>query len=455
MACLSDQQLAQLALGLTEDSALTAHLKECASCRASGEKMQLLVHQLTAAHAKFDNGHEEARERLLTLLPAATRPSEPTRSRNRITYLIGELSMRQRIAALGGVGVSAVLMILLFWIGSIATPVSAMEKMAENIRKAKSCKYMHINRVEKHVPIPGKPPYREYSHVIYWLAPDSDRCDSIITYPRTWKGPGPEDTDISPVGKPGIFINHQDKTFYRYPCKQPMISSKLQDLGNLSGEAEQELGFKEIGGQKARGFLVNVNKIYSDYSHSEPAEIWVDVGTNLPLLVRYKTKFQFSTLTTLLTDIQWNIDLDPKLFDTTPPAGYTDATPKTPTLEEQGPGIVEALKIYAEASGGRYPRNISELIDDLCKMYGIDKYPAGETEGNAGKAAKAIKGSDYLNKIKAYNADAAYNGETVKSSDKDKVLFRWKLDDGKYAIIYGDLHYETVSAERLRELEGK
>ena len=32
--------------------------------------MQAIVHQLTAAHAKFDSGHEEARERLLAILPA-------------------------------------------------------------------------------------------------------------------------------------------------------------------------------------------------------------------------------------------------------------------------------------------------------------------------------------------------------------------------------------------------
>ena len=35
MVCLSEKQLAQLALGLTEDADLTAHLKECASCRAA------------------------------------------------------------------------------------------------------------------------------------------------------------------------------------------------------------------------------------------------------------------------------------------------------------------------------------------------------------------------------------------------------------------------------------
>ena len=48
--------------------------------------------------------------------------------------------------------------------------------------------------------------------------------------------------------------------------------------------------------------------------------------------------------------------------------------------------------------------------------------------------------------------DVVYNGKTVGPCDKDKVLLRWKLDDGRYAVIYGDLHSETVTAQRLATL---
>jgi len=43
----------------------------------------------------------------------------------------------------------------------------------------------------------------------------------------------------------------------------------------------------------------------------------------------------------------------------------------------------------------------------------------------------------------------------VGPSDKDKVLLRWMLEDGRYEVIFGDLRTETVTAERLRALEGK
>ena len=38
--------------------------------------MRTMTHQLAEAHVKFDVGHEEARERLLAILPAASRRPE-------------------------------------------------------------------------------------------------------------------------------------------------------------------------------------------------------------------------------------------------------------------------------------------------------------------------------------------------------------------------------------------
>jgi hypothetical protein len=52
-------------------------------------------------------------------------------------------------------------------------------------------------------------------------------------------------------------------------------------------------------------------------------------------------------------------------------------------------------------------------------------------------------------------SDAAYHGKTVGPKDAERVLLRWKLDDGRYQVIYGDLRDEIVPLERVRALEGK
>ena len=51
-------------------------------------------------------------------------------------------------------------------------------------------------------------------------------------------------------------------------------------------------------------------------------------------------------------------------------------------------------------------------------------------------------------------ADVAYNGDRVGMGDFDRVLMRWRLDDGNYRVIYGDLRTETLTPQRLAEVEG-
>ena len=383
--------------------------------------------------------------------------AESARPRNRITHWIGGFTVRQRIAALGSFGVAAALVFFLLWVGIDTKPVSAMEKMAENIRKAKSYKYNMIVRITYESPEPGRPRVSEYEHVIYRLASGEARTEDIRK--PGWKGPGPESTEICLLNKPGIYIDWQQKTFRRLPARQTAsYSGRLDDLENLgrfSGDADRELGTKEINGKKARGFHIDMKKMGGD---SGFMEIWLDTESDLPVLIcTQHTKFPGHTFDDVYKDIQWNIDFDPKLFDATPPEGYTDVTPKPPTLEEQQRQIIDSLRTYANASGGHYPPHTSpDNFDDLCKMLGLVKWPSQhEAEGNAGKAARAEKGLDQMGNLKVYNADFAYHGKTVKPSDKDKVLLRWKLDDGRYEVIFGDLRAETVTAQRLRALEGK
>lgn len=51
--------------------------------------------------------------------------------------------------------------------------------------------------------------------------------------------------------------------------------------------------------------------------------------------------------------------------------------------------------------------------------------------------------------------EPVYYGEVVGPADADKVLLRWKLLDTEYRVIYGNLTAETVSAEKLAELESQ
>ncbi len=61
----------------------------------------------------------------------------------------------------------------------------------------------------------------------------------------------------------------------------------------------------------------------------------------------------------------------------------------------------------------------------------------------------------WINILQREHPECVYHGKSVTSKDADEVLLRWKLDDDEYRVIYGNLNAETVSAERLKELEAK
>jgi len=61
-------------------------------------------------------------------------------------------------------------------------------------------------------------------------------------------------------------------------------------------------------------------------------------------------------------------------------------------------------------------------------------------------------GLSTINVIQKENPDSGYFGKTVGPTDTGKVLFYWKLLDGSYRVIYGDLKSETVDEKRLRSL---
>jgi hypothetical protein len=235
----------------------------------------------------------------------------------------------------------------------------------------------------------------------------------------------------------------------------------VDKLGTYSGQADHLLGTKMIDGKTAKGFQIEARKIDPDV-YSGPIEIWIDAQTNLPVRIRYEMRTSGVPATIRMTDFRWNVDLDPKLFDPAPPEGYAENVPPVRPIDEQVKKITTSLKLYARYSGGHYPR-VKMLYgdvtrDEFVKLSGAPYPPRKEADFKDARVKDvhdAVPGFSTINTILRENTDAAYHGKTVGPNDKDKVLLRWKLDDGSYEVIYGDLRAEAVPAGRLRSLESR
>jgi hypothetical protein len=51
--------------------------------------------------------------------------------------------------------------------------------------------------------------------------------------------------------------------------------------------------------------------------------------------------------------------------------------------------------------------------------------------------------------------DVVYYGDSVDPRDSNAVLIQWKVSEGEYRVVFGDLREETVSAEELIRLQGR
>lgn len=123
-----------------------------------------------------------------------------------------------------------------------------------------------------------------------------------------------------------ISLNSKDKTAFIRSFK-PEGNRPIDFLLNLIGEWREEktedLGEKTLDGKKVVGF--RTQKI-DGAQRKRQTDVWVDTTSGWPVLIEMLYPEQGARL--IMKNFVWNPDLDEKLFDMTPPPGYT-VTDKT------------------------------------------------------------------------------------------------------------------------------
>ena len=445
MGCLTHEQILLQALGLQQDAQVPDHLRTCRSCREQVEAYRTLPEPFAARHTREKSDHEAAKERLLAALPDRY-SSPPTGSPVGLVLSpyrrtrLGGFVMRHRFA-LGGTIVASVAL-LLGWILLSPSRLSAMEQTAEAFRKVKS--YQCDMAMEfPNLDLKIQPPKMKS----YWQAGQYRH--------ETLDGEKVVSVGVFSTDGPGLWINHRRKTYSRKNArrgKQPPLAT-VQWLGKLSGKADKDLGSKQIGQIEARGFRIAMEKVDPDAGDGT-LTVWVTVDSNLPVLVVYDSPTMGGTMR--MENFQWDVPLGTEFFNPQPPADYEDTTPAPPDPDEQVTKITAALKIYADAFDGHYPQvdriygdwTAAELRKKLGGMAIFD--PESSKHEAYPRYTEATQGFGAITRHQSENSDSAYFGKTVGPKDSGKVLHYWKLDDGSYMVIYGDLKSESVTELRLR-----
>ena len=212
----------------------------------------------------------------------------------------------------------------------------------------------------------------------------------------------------------------------------------ITNLQNNPDFEVEELGEKEIDGQKVVGFL------------ARGLTIWADAESALPVRIEAQEP-QFSVV---YKNFQFNIpveELEP-LVSMDVPDGYRlvesqkrEFDMRTPTEQD----LVECLRIWAEVLlDGNFPETIG--MTTLTKILPqaeakLTEWIASAEEGTQ-KGMALGKGMLFHMGLK----DRHYAGNGVKLGEADKAIF-WYLPEGAetYRVIYGDLSVKDVAPENL------
>jgi predicted Ser/Thr protein kinase len=290
------------------------------------------------------------------------------------------------------------------------------------------------------------------------------------------------------------------------PARQARWWRKLMEVRRTP---DRSLGEQEIDGQRLIGCEVAGWRVdegaRADLAMGSVYRIWVNPATDWP--ARVEREFALAdlrmNLRSVWENIEWNVPLDTQAFQPPPVA-----EPLKLALHGTEEGLLDGLRAYAAASQrvtGELLARERELRDDQegqAARLGIEGfreflhgYPkdldwspgasavlrfsiiapnvsrsivlAARASGDAEAIARAEEEAKkfleelvndvgpklgqatlFYGSLLREGREPEYFGATVKPGDSESVLMRWRLDDGSFRVIYGDLRAETVPSDQ-------
>ena len=119
--------------------------------------------------------------------------------------------------------------------------------------------------------------------------------------------------------------------------------------------------------------------------------------------------------------------------------------------------LIKGLAAYLEYSPGRYPPSMiidENYMKDMEALFSeaIDQGRI-DTKASEEKVFELFYAGSFYDKLIREKKEPAYYGDTAKLSDPNAILVRWKLSKNKCRVIYTSLKAETITVEKLAELE--
>jgi len=224
------------------------------------------------------------------------------------------------------------------------------------------------------------------------------------------------------------------------------------------------LGHETIDGVAAWGIQVSDPKLGTKMGSfvgggmfdETTVQLWVDRKHELPVRIHAtgSSKDGRASMGMVYDRFQWDIQIDPARLKPEIPADYELVAQGRWEAGKEGEEIIDVLRLFVDYADGIYPTSlktvtvVNALAPALKKR--LSTKPGQELIARLMKVDRV--GMMYTT-LERDGKDPAYYGDRVSAASPRAVLFRWKIDDRTYRVVFGDLSTEDVSADKLIQLE--
>lgn len=239
------------------------------------------------------------------------------------------------------------------------------------------------------------------------------------------------------------FIDFEASNFRHDPEKDLFMF--IESLKALPYKADQVLGKKDIDGRVLQGFRVVEEGVINT--------VWVDPKTRE--LVRVEMEFTNAPgMNKIMTDFQFDVELDDSLFSLTPPEGFTSLGVQADVSKLTEQDLIEYLRAWSSWTKDRtFPPILVglELPKIAMEMARQGKFDDGQTteQHRDRDATTMYRGIMFVTQLPA-ESNWRYAGENVSYGDADIPIF-WYRPRGSetYRVIYGDLSVRDIAEQDL------
>ncbi|UCD28454.1 MAG: hypothetical protein JSV03_15440 [Planctomycetota bacterium] len=223
------------------------------------------------------------------------------------------------------------------------------------------------------------------------------------------------------------------------------LQKRIQQAQENEDESVEYLGEQEIDGLPAIGYLTK--------DPEGKMNFWADAQTLLPIRIEMLVKMVGAEGTIVMSDFEFNIDLDESLFSLEVPDGYTrhEAQMDMTNFTEQD--LIEGLRVWAEMMGDVFPHNLDTTDARNLELWKKKLIETKMSEPEQIKRVmKVARSWLFIRTLKA-ESDWHYAGNGVRLGEANKAIFWYRpVGSETYRIIYGDLSIKDVAADELPEV---